>query len=140
MPKRALFTLAPHLFFSLSLQYDAILLSTVATAQNRIIPAPEDVLGFRPGDDRKLASWTQVVTYFQRLSAASDRVKVEEIGKSTMGRPFVYATISAPENLNQRQVDRQPSRFVAIFLGLTSKRIADILSASGRSSLDISKE
>jgi len=40
----------------------------------------------------------------------------------------------------QRPVDRQPSRFVAIFLGLTRKRIAVILSASGHSPLDIPKE
>src|SRR5438128_3320510 len=65
------------------------------------IPAPADVLGFTPGDDRKLASWAKVVEYFQKLAAASDRVKFEEIGKSTMGKPFVYATISAPENLKR---------------------------------------
>jgi hypothetical protein len=63
------------------------------------IPAPDEVIGFTPGDDRKLASWKQVVDYFQKLDAASDRVKFEEIGKSTLDRPFVYATISAPENL-----------------------------------------
>ncbi len=63
------------------------------------VPAPEDVLGFRPGDDRKLASWSQVVEYFRRLDAASDRVRFEELGKTTMGAPFVLATLSAPENL-----------------------------------------
>src|SRR3982750_2320050 len=63
------------------------------------VPAPKDVLGFTPGDDRKLASWGQVVEYFRRLDAASDRVQFQEIGKSTMGAPFVYATISSPENL-----------------------------------------
>ena len=63
------------------------------------IPTPEDILGFRPGDDRKLASWNQVTEYFHKLAAASDRVKFEELGKSTMGVPFVMATISAPENL-----------------------------------------
>jgi hypothetical protein len=63
------------------------------------IPAPEEVLGFVPGDDRKLASWDQIVHYFQQLDKASDRVKFETLGKSTMGRPFIMATISAPENL-----------------------------------------
>src|SRR3712207_5961497 len=62
------------------------------------VPAPEDVLGFRPGDDRKLASWSQVVEYFRRLDAASDRVKLEELGRTTLGAPFVLATISAPGN------------------------------------------
>lgn len=63
------------------------------------VPSPKDVLGFTPGDDRKLASWAQVVDYFKKLDAASDRVMFEEIGKTTMGAPFVYATISSPENL-----------------------------------------
>ncbi len=63
------------------------------------IPTPEEVLGFRPGDDRKLASWNQVLTYFDKLDQASDRVKFEALGKSTMDVPFVMATISAPENL-----------------------------------------
>src|SRR6185437_15469125 len=72
--------------------------SIVATAQTKI-PAPGDVLGFTPGDDRKLASWSQVVEYFQRLDQASDRVTFQTLGQTTMGRPFVMATISSPANL-----------------------------------------
>src|SRR6266567_5770766 len=101
MIKRIYLTLAALLFIALSIQSNAIGIRTVAVAQNRTIPAPADVLGFTPGDDRKLASWAKVVEYFQKLAAASDRVKFEEIGKSTMGAPFVYATISAPENLKR---------------------------------------
>ena len=63
------------------------------------VPMPEEVLGFRPGDDRKLASWASIVEYFKRLDAASDRVKFEELGRTTADAPFVMATISAPENL-----------------------------------------
>ncbi len=71
----------------------------VAAAAAARVPAPEDVLGFRPGDDRKLASWSKVIEYFRRLDEASDRVKFEELGRTTMNAPFVMATISAPENL-----------------------------------------
>src|ERR1041385_4808457 len=63
------------------------------------VPAPQEVLGCVPGDDKKLASWTAVVDYFRALAKASDRVNVETIGSSTMGRPFILATISSPENL-----------------------------------------
>src|SRR5687768_2264095 len=73
--------------------------SSETPLRTAIVPAPEDVLGFRPGDDRKLASWASVVEYFKRLDSASDRVRFQELGKSTMGAPFVMATISAPENL-----------------------------------------
>jgi murein tripeptide amidase MpaA len=85
---------------------------TPATAPPRATtPAPEDVLGFRPGDDRKLASWASIVDYFKRLDAASDRMKFEELGRTTLGAPFVMATISAPENLARldefRDIQRQ---------------------------------
>lgn len=84
---------------SLRLGVVVCLLTFAAFAQN--VPAPKDVIGFTPGDDRKLASWNQVLEYFQRLEDASPRVRFEAIGKSTMDKPFVYATISAPENLKQ---------------------------------------
>jgi len=99
MHKRLPLFLAALLLVALFIQPNAILPKTVA--QSKTIPAPADVLGFTPGDDRKLASWMKVVEYFQKLAAASDRVKFEEIGKSTMGAPFVYATISASENLKR---------------------------------------
>ncbi|HCA58756.1 MAG TPA: hypothetical protein DEP46_12320 [Blastocatellia bacterium] len=81
-------------WFSLAL----LLLVSSLSAQ---VPTPKDVLGFTPGDDRKLASWAQVVDYFKKLDASSDRMVFEEIGKSTMGAPFVYATVSSPENLKK---------------------------------------
>ncbi len=70
-----------------------------AGAATIAVPTPEEVLGFTPGDDRKLASWNQILTYFDKLDEASDRVKFEALGKTTMDKPFVMATISAPENL-----------------------------------------
>ena len=63
------------------------------------VPAPRDVIGFTPGDDRKLATWEKFVDYFKRLEGASDRVKLQELGKTTLGRPFVLAMISSPANL-----------------------------------------
>src|SRR5215813_12671559 len=107
MLKRSLIVFLFAVVFTLSIKSDTILRHATAAA----IPAPSDVLGFTPGDDRKLASWAKVVEYFQKLAAASDRVKFEEIGKTTMGAPFVYATISAPENLRRlnefKEIQRQ---------------------------------
>ncbi|HVF41695.1 MAG TPA: M14 metallopeptidase family protein [Pyrinomonadaceae bacterium] len=84
-----------------------------ARAGAATVPAPEDVLGFRPGDDRKLASWPQVVEYFRRLDAASPRVKFEELGKTTMGAPFVLATISSPENIERLDTYKDIQRRLA---------------------------
>ena len=65
------------------------------------VPRPETVLGFKVGEDRKLAKWEQFVAYFKRLTETSDRIKLDELGKTTLGRPFVAATISSPENLKR---------------------------------------
>ncbi len=89
------------------LRFCMIFLLFAAGASAQTVPAPKDVLGFTPGDDRKLASWEQTVEYFKKLDAASDRMILEEIGKSTLGVPFVYATISSPENLKNLEKYKQ---------------------------------
>ncbi len=93
--------------FSASLCLCGLVFLLAFSAAAQTIPAPKDTLGFTPGDDRKLASWAQIVDYFKKLDAASDRVKFEEIGKTTMGAPFVYATISSPENLRNLEKYKQ---------------------------------
>jgi len=103
---RSLLALTLTFIFTLSLaalnvnaQRPATATAQAVNARTTQVPAPEDVLGFRPGDDRKLASWASTVEYFKRLAAASNRVRFEEIGRTTLDAPFVLATISAPENL-----------------------------------------
>ncbi len=95
---------ANSFFATLRLCGILLLFAFATTAQ---IPSPKDALGFTPGDDRKLANWAQVVDYFKKLDAASDRMIFEEIGKTTMGAPFVYATISSPENLKNLEKYKQ---------------------------------
>jgi hypothetical protein len=98
------------------------------------VPAPADVLGFTPGDDRKLASWSQTVEFYRRLAATSPRVRVEELGKSTMGAPFVLATISAPENLARLEEYRDIQRQLADprTLGANADRKAEALIRRGK--------
>ncbi len=93
--------------FFATLRLCALILFVSFAAFAQTVPAPKDVLGFTPGDNRKLASWKQVIDYFQKLDTASDRVQFQEIGKSTLGNPFVYATISAPENLRNLEKYKQ---------------------------------
>src|SRR6185503_16675253 len=80
------------------------LLTGAAHAQRRptslaSIPSPRSVLGFNPGDDRTIADWKQISDYFGRLDRVSDRVQLQTIGKSTLGRTMFVAFISAPENI-----------------------------------------
>lgn len=75
----------------------ALAASTIAAPP--AIPTPKDVLGFVPGENRKLADYASVAEYFRRLAATSDRVRVEEIGQTTLGRPMLLTIISSRENL-----------------------------------------
>ncbi|MDI6844948.1 MAG: M14 family metallopeptidase [Candidatus Saccharicenans sp.] len=73
-----------------------ILSRTFAFAE---ITPPDKYLGFRPGDDFKLASWSKITGYFQLLAQSSPRVRVVELGKTTLGRPLIMAIITAEENM-----------------------------------------
>jgi hypothetical protein len=61
--------------------------------------SPEAHFGHPMGADYKVLDWANVVSYFQALERDSDRVRVREYGRSTEGRPLVYAVIAAPETL-----------------------------------------
>ena len=71
------------------------------------IPTPRSVLGFDPGDDRKLVEWPVLVRYFEALAKASPRVEYRELGKTTLGAPFIALAISSPENLRRLDYYRQ---------------------------------
>ena len=120
----------------------------------RAVPEPKDVFGFTPGDDYKLASWASVLKYFKQLDASSDRVLLKEVGKTTEGKPFVYALISSPENLKKidyykgindkladpRRIGRSDKKaeqlikkgktFVAITHGIHSTEVGSTLSST----------
>ncbi|MCI0665041.1 MAG: M14 family metallopeptidase [Acidobacteria bacterium] len=65
------------------------------------VATPESVFGFKIGDDRKLAKWERFLDYFRKLAATSPRIRVDELGKTTLNRPFIAATISSPDNLSK---------------------------------------
>ena len=77
----------------------AAALLVVPTAGGQELPSPESYLGFRVGADRTLADWGQIVGYFGTLAAASSAVKLDTLGPTTGGRPFILATISSPANI-----------------------------------------
>ncbi|MDP2871242.1 MAG: M14 family metallopeptidase, partial [Bacillota bacterium] len=73
------------------------------------ITSPEGFFGFELGSDRCIARWDRIMEYFCRLSQESNRIRVEELGKSTEGQPFLLVTISSPANLARLERLRQIS-------------------------------
>jgi hypothetical protein len=63
------------------------------------IPAPEQYFGFKIGADGELARYPKILDYFQLLAKQTNRVKYEELGKTTMGNSYPLLRISSPENL-----------------------------------------
>ncbi|MGI9629191.1 MAG: M14 family zinc carboxypeptidase [Longimicrobiales bacterium] len=91
-------------------------------------PAPEDVIGFAPGEDFKLANYEQVYAYFQALGDASPRVQIFEIGESTLGQPMVVAAVSSADNIQRLDRYREISERLAKAQDLTdseARRLAD---------------
>ncbi len=82
-------------------------------AQAQSIPSPKSVLGFHPTDDKTIADWSQINNYFQKLDAASDKVAVREIGKTTLGKPFIVAFVSSAENIKNLDKYKQINQKLA---------------------------
>jgi hypothetical protein len=61
--------------------------------------SPEQFLGFKVGADRKLADYTQIKAYFEKLASETPKLKLFTIGESTLKKPMIMAAISTPENL-----------------------------------------
>ncbi len=101
-------------------------------------PSPRDVLGFTPGDDRTIADWKQISDYFRRLDAASDRVQLETLGQTTLGRPFIVAYISAEENIRNLPKYKEIARRLADPRTIRNESERDQLIRDGRTVVSIS--
>ncbi|HUF03641.1 MAG TPA: M14 metallopeptidase family protein [Aridibacter sp.] len=84
-----------------------------AAAFGQEVPSPRSVLGFQPTDDRTIADWKQITDYFAKLDAASGRVKVQEIGKTTLGKSQIVAIVSSEQNIRNLEQHRQINASIA---------------------------
>ena len=78
--------------------------AVAATAVAQEIPHPTDFFGFEIGTDGEMARYPSILAYLQLLAHRSDRVAYEQRGTTTLGNPYILATISSPGNL--ARIDR----------------------------------
>lgn len=83
------------------------------------VTTPKEYFGFNIGDDYHLATYTQFQSYWAKLDAESDRMVVQEIGKTAEGRPQLMAIITSPENHRNLARYKEISRRLALAEGLT---------------------
>jgi hypothetical protein len=103
----------------------------------RPLPTPESVFGFPVGADYKLFTYDQSIDYFKRLAAASNRIKLITVGKTSYGKPWTAAIISSPANLARLDRIRAANMRLAHPEGLSDAE-ARRLAAEGRAIVDIS--
>lgn len=106
-----------------------MLFSLLLNAQN--IPTPKEHFGFNIGDDYQLATFTQTEAYFKKLDAASDRIRLTEIGKTEEGRSHYMMIVTSPANHQNLARYQEISRTLARAEGLTDEQ-ARALAAEGR--------
>jgi hypothetical protein len=85
------------------------------------IPAPKEIIGFEPGQDYHLLTYEQSLKYYQALEKATDMVKLEFIGNSSMGRPMMAVIISSSKNMANLERYREISLKLAHAKGLTDE-------------------
>jgi hypothetical protein len=79
----------------------ALTLVLVLAAALAAQTSPEQFLGFKVGADKKLADYTQIKAYFEKLATETPRMKLLTIGESTMKKPMIMAVITAEENMGK---------------------------------------
>ena len=100
-------------------------------AQNETIQHPREIIGQELGENNKVPAWEKIVEYFRYLDSVSDRVHFEQLGDSSRGLPFVMATISSPDNLENLEEYRQIMNRLADPRGLSDSE-AEALIARGK--------
>ncbi|HEU4989078.1 MAG TPA: M14 family zinc carboxypeptidase [Gemmatimonadaceae bacterium] len=114
-----------------------LLPTSVALAQRAAIPTPESVFGFRVGADFHLVDYDESIAYFRKLAAASDRIRLVDVGVTSNGHPWTLAVISSPANLAKLDRYRDIAQRLAHPEGLSAAD-AHLLAREGRVFVDIS--
>jgi hypothetical protein len=96
------------------------------------VTSPKEQLGFNIGDDYQLANYTQLLEYWKKLDAESDRLSVVDIGQTAEGRPMRMAIVTSPENHKKLARYKETGRRLALAEGLSSDE-ARRLAAEGKS-------
>ena len=108
--------------------FAASLGSRTAEAQTRQqITSPEEFFGFQMGADRTIARWDRMVEYYRLLETECSRIRVVEMGPSTLDNPFLALFISSPNNLARLEEFRQINAQLSDPRGISEDRIKNLV-------------
>ncbi len=113
--------------FATAVGVAAVLAATAAPqAQQKTaapkVTTPKEQFGHNIGDDYFLVNYTQYVDYLKKMDVQSERMIVEEIGKTEEGRSELTAIITSPENQRRLPLIKAANRKLALAEGLTDEQ------------------
>lgn len=98
------------------------------TEYDPAVPTPASVFGFQIGE--RHLQHHELVDYYRKLDAASDRVTLEEYARSYGGRPLLLLTITSPANHRRlEEIRREHLRLAdpSVAAGLDLSRMPAVL-------------
>ena len=108
-----------------------VLVIQLSIAHAQSLPSPKEHFGFNIGDDYQLANYTQTEAYFKKLAAASDRVKMVDMGLTEEGRHQWMMIVSSPQNIKNLERYKEIAQKLAHAEGLTDEQ-ANTLATEGK--------
>ncbi|MDO8793412.1 MAG: M14 family metallopeptidase [Vicinamibacterales bacterium] len=96
-----------------------VVFAAAPSAQAPRVTTPKEEFGFNFGDDYQLATYAQLTAYWQKLDRESDRMVLQEIGRTSEGRPHLMAIVTSPENHKNLARIKDTSRRLALAEGLS---------------------
>jgi len=97
-----------------------MLLSASVKAQ---LTKPEDFFKFKPGTDRMLFDYEQLIDYLKLLEKESPRVKMLQIGETMMHKPMYVVFLSSEKNINNLNLLKEINKELAINGNLTEEQV-----------------
>ena len=95
------------------------------------VTSPREQFGFNIGDDYQLVNYTQLLAYWKKLAAESERMTLVDIGRTAEGRPMVMAIITSPRNHGRLGRYKEIAKRLALAKGIDDAQ-AHRLAAEGR--------
>ena len=116
VPCLLLFVIADYGFFA-----------RIRAAQQQII-SPEKFFGFSLGSDKQIARWDKLVEYYRTLEKQSaGKLKVIDMGPTTMGNPFLLVIISSAANISNLDRLREVNAVISDPRKITELEIAKLI-------------
>ncbi len=92
---------------------------------NAQLTKPEDFFKFKPGSDRMLIDYEQLIDYLKIIDKESPRVKMIQNGKTEMGKPMYLVFLSSEKNIENLNRLKEINKELAINNDLTTNQILE---------------